>query len=240
MIVVRREPDLPDGWPASIDIRLGVPVELDDIRALHPDVAIVATGGISTTLDIPIDPHASVQTAESMLQSETDLNAASVVVIGAGMVGCETALACARRGARVFLLEALPDIAGDCEPISRAVLLKHLDQEDAHILSNVRVLGIASDNVQVEQSGVESGEIKIMDQIVGGFDRLDIIFAIRILAVAFPVPIPANEVSIEKLQEKYNDSSQIQSEYQYHLCGFAMPVQDQRSHGYPGRPQTGP
>jgi len=148
--------DLVRALPASIDIRLGVPVELDDIRALHPDVAIIATGGISATLDIPIDPHASVQTAESMLQSETDLNAASVVVIGAGMVGCETALACARRGARVFLLEALPDIAGDCEPISRAVLLKHLDQEDAHILSNVRVLEIASDNVQVEQSGVET------------------------------------------------------------------------------------
>ncbi len=143
--------DLIRALPSSVDLRLGMTADADVVRALQPDIAIVATGATSAQLDIPMDPHIPVLTAETMLRSDIDLHSASVVVIGAGMVGCETALACAQRGARVALVEALSDIAEDCEPISRSVLLKHLNEEHVRILPNRTVLEMTSDGVRVEQ-----------------------------------------------------------------------------------------
>jgi 2-enoate reductase len=124
-----------------------------DIDALEADAVVIATGATSAPLNVKTDPKARVQSAESLLLSGDEFSNVSIVVIGAGMVGCETALACAERGAGVVLIEALADVGRDCEPISRSVLVRHMADANVRILSDARVTEIAADAVIVEAEG---------------------------------------------------------------------------------------
>jgi len=145
--------DLVRALPASVDVRIGVTATEEEIRSEQPDAVVLASGAIAADLALPVDPRAVVQTAETALLSAEDWTGLSVVVIGAGMVGCETALACAERGGRVVLVETLCDVARDCEPISRSVLLRHLEEASVRIYSDVRVLEVTRDDVVLEQRG---------------------------------------------------------------------------------------
>jgi 2,4-dienoyl-CoA reductase-like NADH-dependent reductase (Old Yellow Enzyme family) len=148
--------DLVHALPACVETRLGTEADPDAVCVLGPDAVILATGGRPAHLDVPTDPQAFPQTAESLLRSVDDLTGVPVAVIGAGMVGCETALACAARGADVLLIEVTAHIGQDCEPISRSVLLRHLEQEGVRILTEARVLEIRRDSVVVDEGGVTS------------------------------------------------------------------------------------
>jgi 2,4-dienoyl-CoA reductase-like NADH-dependent reductase (Old Yellow Enzyme family)/thioredoxin reductase len=151
--------DLLHGLPAHVDIRQGVEATRSRVESLGPDAIILAAGALPTALPVPIDSAANVETAESLLVSDDDLSGQSVVVIGAGMVGCETALACAHRGAHVALVEALSEAARDCEPISRTVLLRHLEEKDVRLFVDARVLEIAADAVVL--AGADGGEMRL-------------------------------------------------------------------------------
>ena len=148
--------DLIRAIPAEVDVRLETDVTKHDVDALGPDAVVLATGARSVSFAVPTDPDATVQSAESLLLSSDDLTGMSIVVIGAGMVGCETALACVERGARVALIEALADVGRDCEPISRSVLLRHLGEAGVRIVANARVAEIEAEAVAVEtEAGTE-------------------------------------------------------------------------------------
>ena len=145
--------DLVNELPSSVCVRLGVDATDEDVRSATPDAVVLACGAAAADLDVPVDRRAAVQTAESTLLSKEDLAGQSVVVIGAGMVGCETALACAERGARVTLVEALGAIGRDCEPISRFVLLRHVEEADVTVHRDVCVTEITLDAVMAEEQG---------------------------------------------------------------------------------------
>jgi 2,4-dienoyl-CoA reductase-like NADH-dependent reductase (Old Yellow Enzyme family)/thioredoxin reductase len=156
--------DLVHALPASVDLRLGSAASVGDVKTLRPDVVILATGAIPVALDVPTSPQACVQTAESLLTSSDDLVGTAVAVVGAGMVGCETALACARRGARTTLVEVLSEVGRDCEPISRSVLLLHLEEQEVRILCQVRVKEIVPGVVVIDNG---RGEMRIpADRVV--------------------------------------------------------------------------
>jgi len=148
--------DLTHALPSGVDVRLETEVATRDIDALEADAVVIATGATSAPLNVRTDPNARVQSAESLLLSADEFSNMSIVVIGAGMVGCETALACVERGAHVVLIEALADVGRDCEPISRSVLIRHLAEANVRILSDARVAEIGKDGVAVEtESGRE-------------------------------------------------------------------------------------
>ncbi len=142
--------DLIRAIPAQVDVRLATEVTTGDLDALEADAVVVATGATSASLDVPTAPDTTLQSAESLLLSADDLAGTAIAVIGAGMVGCETALACAERGARVVLIEALSDVGRDCEPISRSVLLRHLAEADVRIVCDASVAEIGTRGVIVE------------------------------------------------------------------------------------------
>ena len=139
--------DLVRALPTSVRVRLDAEATEDELHAERPDAVILASGATPQALEVPVEPGAAVVTAEFTLADSTDISGLSVVVVGAGMVGCETALACAERGAHVTLVEALDTIGGDCEPITRSVLLRHLAESDVQTYADVCVTQITSDAV---------------------------------------------------------------------------------------------
>ncbi|MEM2633434.1 MAG: FAD-dependent oxidoreductase [Nitrososphaerota archaeon] len=63
----------------------------------------------------------------------------NVVIIGGGMVGCETAEYLIKKGKKVKIIEMLPDIAVDVEFRSRTFLLERLHLNKVDILVNTEL-----------------------------------------------------------------------------------------------------
>lgn len=81
------------------------------------DAVIVATG--STPKRFPLGDDDKVYTAAEVLVGEKDAGDATVVV-GGGLVGCETALWLAQKGKKVTIVEALPKLLALNGPLCHA------------------------------------------------------------------------------------------------------------------------
>ncbi len=77
-----------------------------------------------------------------------------VVVLGGGMIGCETAEFFARRGRSVMIIEMLKDAALDVNPFIRKSLLRRLQELKVSFVVNTKVIQIDQDHVR----GVTNGE----------------------------------------------------------------------------------
>src|SRR5579872_4293395 len=103
---------------ASLDVA-GHGVELDDGTTLSFDGLVIATGAHPRRL--PGAPQLAgvhvLRTVEDSvaLRHDTQAQGVRVVVVGAGFIGSEVAATCRGRGARVTVLEALP------QPLSRVL-----------------------------------------------------------------------------------------------------------------------
>lgn len=103
--------------------KLGVPVHLshavtaDEARDATWDAVIVATGSSPKRFSLGDDE--CTFTAEQVLMGQADPGARTVIV-GGGLVGCETALWLAEQGKEVTIVEALPKILAVNGPLCSA------------------------------------------------------------------------------------------------------------------------
>ena len=106
--------DLNDWYIRQLE-KLGVSVLLQknasakDILDAKPDAAVLAVGAEPTIPAIPGIQRSNVYDCVAAL-SGNSIPGQSVVVIGGGLVGCETALGLAQEGKHVTIIEFLPDI----------------------------------------------------------------------------------------------------------------------------------
>lgn len=94
----------------GVILRIGETAESENILSLSPDVVIIASGAHSFIPSIQGIQNNNVCDAWKIL-SGTQQVYGNVVVIGGGMVGCETAEYLAERGAKVSIVEMLDTIA---------------------------------------------------------------------------------------------------------------------------------
>lgn len=110
-------------WYAYELSQLGVPVHLncemtaEQVRMLSFDTLIVATGSVPKRFSLGDDSR--VYTAQEVLLGEQDPGE-RVVVVGGGLVGCETALWMAQAGKQVTIVEALPKLLAVNAPLCHA------------------------------------------------------------------------------------------------------------------------
>ncbi|MBQ6602551.1 MAG: FAD-dependent oxidoreductase [Eubacterium sp.] len=103
--------------------RLGVPVHLnteltkEDVLGMECDAVIIATGSEPKRFSLGDDDR--VFTASEVLLKEKDPGK-TTVVIGGGLVGCETALHLAQEGRKVTVVEALDSIMSVNGPLCHA------------------------------------------------------------------------------------------------------------------------
>ena len=94
---------------------------------------------------------APVIMAEDALR--TPLTGTDVLVLGGGLVGCETAEALALRGKRVTVLELRAELAPDMHPRARKFLLKSLREHGTEFLLETQVVSIS-----------KTGEVSVRDK----------------------------------------------------------------------------
>lgn len=90
---------------AGVQVHLNCEIGFDDIEKLGADEVILATGANPRTFKF--DGVSETVTASEVLNGEK-ATGEHVVVVGGGLVGCETALWLARQGKKVALVEMMP------------------------------------------------------------------------------------------------------------------------------------
>jgi 2-enoate reductase len=118
------------------------------VEKIKPDAVFVATGSAAIIPEIPGVRKRKVITAGDSLTGRRKVGK-SVVMIGGGLVGCETTLYLAQKGKKVTIVESLDSIARDMWSASRLHLLKLLHDANVDILTNVNVLEITDKGIVI-------------------------------------------------------------------------------------------
>jgi 2,4-dienoyl-CoA reductase-like NADH-dependent reductase (Old Yellow Enzyme family)/thioredoxin reductase len=119
----------------DVEVEMGEPVTTDIVKQLNPDALVVATGMSPAFPEIPGLDKMSPVFAHQVLSDECEVGD-SVIMIGGGVVGCETADFLAERGKKVTIIEILPRIAANMILLRRAALLSRLRAKGVVMLSN--------------------------------------------------------------------------------------------------------
>jgi 2-enoate reductase len=130
----------------KVKVEYNTDVTYSTVKEKKPDAVIVATGSSPLTMDISGTKSLNVVTCCDLLNGSSDAGD-SVVVIGGGSVGCETALWLSRQGKKVVVIEALGSVARDMQNSNRKMLLDLLKREGVAIFVNTSVLEIGEDGV---------------------------------------------------------------------------------------------
>ena len=146
----------------GVDIHCGQRLTADVVRQIKPDVLIIATGSEPAVPNIPGVNGENVMSARKALCfPEVGEN---VLVIGGGLVGCETADYLAGQGKKVTIVEMLKYTAHDIGPAARFFLRKRLKEKQVKILTQATVKSIDGGIVTIDSP---AGEQKL-----GPFDTV--------------------------------------------------------------------
>lgn len=138
----------------GVDVVLGKDATADEIASFGADKVILAAGAHSVAPPIEGVEHAVVSDAILLDQLEPE---GHVVVIGGGLVGCETAAYAAEKAADVTIVEVLDQVlktAGHCLNNDQA-LKALLKERGVHAICSAKVTKIGEDTLSYELAGEE-------------------------------------------------------------------------------------
>jgi len=174
---------------AGVEIKLKSDVTPAIIEKEKPDVLIMATGSTSLIPNIPGVAGPNVVLAEDVLTGAKTVSG-NVLIVGGGMVGCETAEFLVERGKgviQVTVIEMLSRMADNVSPTYRPFFLARLKKAGIKMETNTIVQEITREGVKVEQKGV------------AGFIKGDAV----VLAAGFKSNPTLDEKNREKIAEVY-------------------------------------
>jgi 2,4-dienoyl-CoA reductase-like NADH-dependent reductase (Old Yellow Enzyme family)/NADPH-dependent 2,4-dienoyl-CoA reductase/sulfur reductase-like enzyme len=139
---------------AGVDVRMNTEVTPDFVEGIKPDVLIIAVGAEPIIPPIPGINNPNVIIANDMPERYDDVGH-KVVILGGGLVGCETAVHMGQEGKDVTVIEMLHEVCPDANRRYRPLLL---DQMKKYVIcrTNMRGVRITTDGlVCVDQDGNE-------------------------------------------------------------------------------------
>jgi len=144
----------------NVNVVLQTKVTPELIKKLNPDVVVIATGSKPLIPNIPGIENCVI--ADDVLLGRVRVGQ-KVIVVGGGLVGIEVALHLAINGKDVTIIEALPEVAKDLEPISKLALLKPnglLSKYGVKVLTSTSVIRVEEGGVEVLKPPLERSFIK--------------------------------------------------------------------------------
>ena len=132
----------------GVKCHLNIEVSAEDIKALNPDVVILATGSL------PALPAVEGIDKDIVLSFEDVLNGGSfdfksVVIVGGGPTGLELALHLSEHGISVTVIEMLPQAGKGLEAMTKKIILTKLKENNVAISTDTRLLKIEDDGAVV-------------------------------------------------------------------------------------------
>jgi NADPH-dependent 2,4-dienoyl-CoA reductase/sulfur reductase-like enzyme len=157
----------------GVKVELGKEVTPELVEEMKPDVVIVATGAAPVIpQDIPGIDKDRVVTAWDVLAGKAAAAAKDVVILGGGLVGCETADFLAETGENlaagrttVTIVEMMEAVGLDMTSEPRHLLMMRLEAKGVKILTSAKVKEILDDGVVYIRDGQEEA-IHNVDNII--------------------------------------------------------------------------
>lgn len=138
----------------EVEIHKGEEIDPEVIERLKPDAVIVAVGGKPIIPSIPGIELGHVVLAKDVLLSKAKVGD-SVVIIGGGQVGLETAEYLAEKGKRITVIEILDELARGMPSIAKLPLLCSLEEFGVTIWTKANVKEVKNKEVIVQYKGLE-------------------------------------------------------------------------------------
>lgn len=136
----------------GVDIRMNTKVTPEMIEEIKPHTVMNAIGAESIIPPIPGVDKAFVKDSHDVLDGKAEATG-NVVVIGGGMVGMETAEYLAEKGAKVSVLEMLPDICSDMGTTRKICMGEEIQKSGIIPVTSVKVTEIGDNVVIGEKDG---------------------------------------------------------------------------------------
>ena len=157
---------------AGVNLQFGIEATSEWIKEFNPDAMIIATGAVPIVPSkIPGIRNGNVVNAVDTLLGKVKVGP-NVLVIGGGMVGCETAdflahpLDDMKKGTvKVTILEMMDSVCSDDLTSTRSVLIQRLKSKGIEFLTGAEVTSVLADGVSYRKVGTD-GEIHGFDHIV--------------------------------------------------------------------------
>ena len=143
---------------AKVQVHLGSEATLATLVQERPDAVIVATGALPLLPVIPGWNPVQTFTAGDALDGRP--KGKKLIIIGGGMVGCETAEHLATLGKTVCIVEKLPEIAAGVEGHTRGLLLQRLRDLRVEVRTLSEVVAARDGTVTLRNGGGDLIEVE--------------------------------------------------------------------------------
>lgn len=136
----------------GVDVRLNTEITAEAIRKENPYAVFVATGAKALIPDIPSEDPTKVITAEDYLAGKEEIGEETIVVVGGGITGCETAALAASRGAKACVIEMMEEYCQDVYYDSRIEIMNNLEKYDVSVKTNCMLTAITKEGIKVKDT----------------------------------------------------------------------------------------
>lgn len=147
----------------NLHIFTDTPAALPIISSMNPDIIVNATGSLPLLPPIPglkenlEAAHGRVRTIQTFIdcleEYPRDMNGQKIVVIGGGAVGIDVAEFFADRNTAVTIVEMMPEIGRDLDPVSKSGLKEMVKTHGVDVRVNTKLLLVYADSFLVEYGG---------------------------------------------------------------------------------------
>lgn len=134
-----------------VNILLNTKADKEFVKNINPDSIIVTTG--STTSIPPVKGYNKtiVKTATSVLVDDSTIKD-EVIIIGSGLVGCETAMYLHNKGKKVTLVDRLPQIGQEISLIMRFAILGEIHHSKIQCIPNAQLSEVTDTGIIYEDA----------------------------------------------------------------------------------------
>jgi len=134
-----------------VKIELGKEGTAENILQSGVEAVILATGAVPQEPNIVGISNDNTITAVDLLLKKGKVGK-SVLVVGGGLIGCETAVYLAQNGCRVTVIEQLPDVLTDMFFVNRGMLLKMMTDNNVQVLTSALPMRVVDGGVLVKHN----------------------------------------------------------------------------------------
>jgi 2,4-dienoyl-CoA reductase-like NADH-dependent reductase (Old Yellow Enzyme family)/NADPH-dependent 2,4-dienoyl-CoA reductase/sulfur reductase-like enzyme len=141
---------------AGVEIRLNTPVTQNLVEVETPDVLVLAVGAAPIVPSIPGKDSPKVVLGNQLSDPGITVGK-NVVILGGGLVGCESAVHLAQAGRQVTLVEMMKDVAVDANVRQRPILLEMLAELRVQVRTRMKGVRVTDKGlVCTDETGKEN------------------------------------------------------------------------------------